>query len=69
MRQRGKAAVTICSSAFMSLGRAQAAAFKTPGLPIAEVTHPFGSLSREQLRAEAVRCAAQIEAFMAEGGA
>lgn len=64
MRQRGKAAVTVCSSAFIKLGRAQASAFKAPELPIAEVAHPFGALSRAAVRAEAERCAAQIAAFM-----
>ena len=36
-------AVTVCSSAFVKLGRAQAAACGYPDLPIAVVPHPFSS--------------------------
>jgi hypothetical protein len=54
--KRGKAAVTICSAAFLTLGRAQARALGDPELPIAVVPHPFGLRSREEIREIAAQC-------------
>ena len=65
MRKRGTAAVTVCSSAFLTLGRAQAQALQLPALPIAVVDHPFGSRTRAEVSALAERCVAQIVAFAA----
>jgi hypothetical protein len=54
--KRGKAAVTICSTAFLTLGRAQARALGDADLPIAVIPHPFGLRSREEVRAIAEKC-------------
>ena len=52
--------MTICSTAFTTLGRAQAAALGNAGLPIAVVPHPFGGRSREEVKAIADQCAAEV---------
>jgi hypothetical protein len=54
--KRGTAAVTICSTAFVTLGRAQARALGQADLPIAVVPHPFGLRSRDEIRAIAATC-------------
>jgi hypothetical protein len=53
--------VTVCSTAFLTLGRAQAKALGNPQLPIAVIPHPFGLRTRDEVRAMAERCAADIE--------
>jgi len=65
VRKQGKAAVTVCSSAFVSLGRAQAGALKHAQLPIAVVAHPFGALQRAAVTGQAERCVEQIMAVLA----
>jgi hypothetical protein len=60
MVKRGKAAVTICSSAFVSMGEAQAAKLGAPELPIAVVPHPFGLRTRDEVRAMAQACVGEI---------
>ena len=50
MAKKGTAAVTVCSTAFLTLGRAQARALGDAGLPIAVMPHPFGLRSREEVR-------------------
>jgi hypothetical protein len=52
--------VTVCSTAFLTLGRAQARALGNPQLPIAVIPHPFGLRSRDEVRAMAGQCAADI---------
>ncbi len=56
MAKRGKAAVTVCSTAFLTLGRAQARALGDAELPIAVIPHPFGSRTPEQIREIAEKC-------------
>lgn len=68
MTKRGKAGVTVCSTAFETLGRAQARALGNAGLPIAVIPHPFGSRTREEVRAIAEQCAGQIAALLGAGG-
>ncbi len=63
--QRDRAAVTICSTTFLALGRAQARALNHPDLPIVTVPHPFGSRSRAEIRAIAEQCLADIVAMLA----
>lgn len=58
----------ICSTAFETLGRAQARALGNPRLPIAVIPHPFGSRTREEVREIAERCAADIARLVSEGG-
>jgi len=52
--------VTVCSTAFTTLGRAQAAALGNSGLPIAVIPHPFGARSRDEVRAIADQCADEV---------
>jgi hypothetical protein len=52
--------VTICSTAFLTLGRAQARALGSAELPIAVIAHPFGLRSREEVRQMAEKCVDDI---------
>jgi hypothetical protein len=52
--------MTICSTAFTTLGRAQAAALGNAGLPIAVIPHPFGARSRDEVKAIADQCVAEV---------
>ena len=52
--------MAICSTAFLTLGRAQARALGNPDLPIAVIPHPFGLRTREEVRAMAEKCADDI---------
>jgi hypothetical protein len=52
--------VTICSTAFTTLGRAQAKALGNPALPIAVIAHPFGLRKRDEVREMAQQCARDI---------
>ena len=56
----------VCSSAFTSLGRFQAKALRFSDLPIAVVPHPFGNLTRDQLRGLAAPCAEDIARLACE---
>ncbi len=60
MAKRGPVAVTICSTAFVKLGHAQAAALGHPGLPIAVIAHPFGLRTRDEVRQIAAQCVDEI---------
>jgi hypothetical protein len=53
-------AVEVCSTAFVSLGHAQAKALGYAELPIVAVPHPFGGLSRDKTREAAEKCVAGI---------
>jgi hypothetical protein len=66
--RRGKAAVTICSTAFAAMGRAQAAKLGFAGLPIATVPHPFGLRTRAEVTAMAERCVDDIARLAGAGG-
>ncbi|MCC6532180.1 MAG: hypothetical protein IT531_06500 [Burkholderiales bacterium] len=61
--QRGRAALTICSTAFESLGRAQARALGFSELPILLVPHPFGIRTRAEVRAMAATLVEDIAAL------
>ena len=52
--------MTVVSNAFIGLGKAQARALGHPGLPLAVIPHPFGSRSREEVRALAEQCVDEI---------
>lgn len=65
MTRRGKTAVTVCSTAFQTLGRAQARALGNAALPIAIIPHPFGGRSRDEVRRIAEQCAADIAKLLA----
>ena len=66
MAKRGPAAVTICSTAFTTLGRAQASALGNSGLPIAVIPHPFGLRSRDEVRQMADKCVDDIARLVSE---
>jgi hypothetical protein len=59
----------VCSTAFITLGRAQAKALGYAQLPIAVIQHPFGIRSRDEVRAMAEQCAAEVVRLMQEGSA
>ena len=52
--------MTIYSTAFTTLGRAQASALGRPELPIAVIAHPFGLRTREEVRGIAEECVKDI---------
>lgn len=45
--------VTICSSEFVALGRAEAEALGIPALPLAVIRHPLGGLAADEVRQRA----------------
>jgi hypothetical protein len=69
MSKRGKAALTICSTAFRTLGHAQASALGRKDLPIAVMPHPFGLRKREEVRAIAEKCVDDIAQLISKAGA
>lgn len=66
--KRGRVGLTVCSTAFVSLGRAQAKALGNPALPIAVVPHPFGVRKRDEIRDIAQHCAGEIARLVTAGG-
>ena len=56
----------ICSSAFLTLGKAQAQALGNAQLPIAVVPHPFGLQTREDVHKNAAICVDEIVRFVSE---
>ena len=52
--------MTICSTAFVTLGKTQAKALGHPELPLAVIAHPFGIRTRDEVRAMAEQCAEDI---------
>jgi hypothetical protein len=65
--KRGKTALTVCSTAFVTLGRAQARALGDANLPIAVIPHPFGLRTREEVRQIASACVEQIAELVTGG--
>lgn len=59
--RRGKTALTICSTAFVAMGRAQASKLGFAQLPIVVIAHPFGLRTRDEVRTMAERCVLDIE--------
>lgn len=53
--------VTICSSEFVALGRAEAEALGIPDLPLAVIQHPLGGLAAEQVNQRAASVQAAVE--------
>jgi hypothetical protein len=58
--RRGKSALTVCSAAFVAMGRAQAAKLGVAALPIVVVPHPFGLRTREEITVIAAECVSEI---------
>jgi hypothetical protein len=65
--KRGTSALTICSTAFVTLGRAQARALGDANLPIAVIPHPFGLRTREEVREIASACVDEVAALVIGG--
>ncbi|MBI3938450.1 MAG: hypothetical protein HY323_15850 [Betaproteobacteria bacterium] len=63
------AAIEICSTPFVALGRAQASALGYSSLPIAVVPHPFGTAARNEVRQMAKQCADDIAGLACGSGA
>ena len=63
--KRRRAAVTVVSHVFVGLGKAQARALGHPGLPLAVIPHPFGSRTRDEVRALADKCVGEIAKLVA----
>ncbi|KPK18612.1 MAG: hypothetical protein AMJ67_09290 [Betaproteobacteria bacterium SG8_41] len=59
--------MTVCSTAFTTLGQAQARALGKPDLPIAVIPHPFGLRTREEVREIAEQCAQDIARLVNRG--
>ena len=65
--KRGQVSLTVCSTAFVTLGKAQARSLGYPELPIVVIPHPFGLRSREEVRQIAEQCVDDIAKLV--GGA
>jgi hypothetical protein len=65
--KRGKTALTVCSTAFVTLGRAQARALGDTNLPIAVIPHPFGLRTRQEVREIASTCVDQVVQLVTGG--
>jgi len=66
--KHGKVAIAVCSTAFLTLGRAQARALGIADLPIAVIPHPFGGRRREEIRRIADQCADDIVQLVTGAG-
>ena len=64
MAKRGRTALTICSTAFVTLGRAQARALGDVNLPIAVIPHPFVLRTRDEVREIASTCVDELAALV-----
>ena len=53
--------VTICSSEFVALGRAEAEALGIPDLPLAVIQHPLGGLAVEEVSQRATSVQNAVE--------
>ena len=60
--------MTICSTAFTTLGQAQARALGHADLPIAVVPHPFGLRGREEIRKIAEQCVDDVVSLVTKAG-
>ena len=67
MAKRGKSAITVCSTAFVTLGKAQARALGDANLPIAVIPHPFGLRTREEVKDIASKCVDELAELLTGG--
>ena len=58
--------MTICSTAFVTLGHAQARALGHASLPIAVIPHPFGLQTRQEVHQSATLCVDDIARLVRE---
>ena len=66
LSKRGVMSVMISSAPFIKLGRAQAAVFGVPGLPIIEIPHPLGGLQLASVKERALLAATQLNSILRE---
>ena len=59
--------MTICSTAFVTLGKAQARALGDASLPIAVIPHPFGLRTRDEVRGIAAACVDDVVSLVTTG--
>ena len=59
--------MTVCSTAFLTLGKAQARALGDANLPIAVIPHPFGLRSRDEVRDIASKCVDELVEIVTGG--
>ena len=64
--KHGLAAVQVCSTAYVNLGRAQAKALGYPDLPIVVVPHPFPGHTAAKVRELAEQCVEDIARLLCE---
>jgi hypothetical protein len=69
LEQLGLPTVTVCSSAFSSAARSQAAGRGMADLPIVEIPHPMHTASRSEVEAKAAAVAASVAKALTEGAA
>ena len=65
--RRGAIGITICSTPFAGLGRAQAASLGHPGLPILVMPHPFGNRNANEVKEIAAQCVVQLQSLLNDG--
>jgi hypothetical protein len=66
MAKRGKVAIEVVSTAFLSLGKSMARSLGYPELPMAIIPHPFGVRRREEVRRMAETCVDDIARLACE---
>ena len=59
--------MTVCSTAFLTLGKAQARALGDANLPIAVIPHPFGARTRDEVREIASKCVDDLVELLTGG--
>ena len=59
--------MTICSTAFVTLGKAQARALGEASLPIAVIRHPFGGRTRDEVKEIAAKCVDELVELVTRG--
>ncbi|MCC6533218.1 MAG: hypothetical protein IT531_11760 [Burkholderiales bacterium] len=60
--------MTVCSTAFTTLAKAQAKALGHPDLPLVVIPHPFGLRRREEVCAMAQSCVDEIARLVTREG-
>ncbi|GIX47118.1 MAG: hypothetical protein KatS3mg131_1329 [Candidatus Tectimicrobiota bacterium] len=64
LEKRGIPTVTLCTDEFLQLGRSEAASLGMPALPLAQVPHPLGGQTREQVLSKAEAALEQVRKLL-----
>ncbi len=67
IEQRGKAAAVICTEQFASSARMTAQTFGMHDFPYAEILHPIGRITEQELDERAAIAYPQVIAILTEG--